>query len=456
MENGQNESWAALCEEVAKIMKKDRVPGAALGVVNGAETFTTGFGVTNVDHPIDVTDETFFQVGSISKTFTATAIMKLVEEGKVNLDATARTYVPEFRVKDEEVSVKVTVRQLLTHVGGWEGDYFRRTGSGDDALLLYMEIMKEIDQLAPLGAIWSYNNAGFAVCGRIIELVTGKPFKAALEDLVLEPLGLGHCYLDHADVMIHRFVAGHNEKKEEVCVASPWPLPKYAWAAGGVMAHIKELLRYARFHMGDGVTEKGERLLKAETMEMMQTPQVVMWGENEAMGLSWFMKEGEPFRQIWHGGGTTGQVCMLHIVPERDFAVGILTNAGFGRRVLREAVRGALKHFLDHEVKDPVPLNAPEKDLTPLTGRYWRPYAEVELGLVGGRLICQYIPKGGFPTEDTPAPPTPPPWSMDLCEKERLIVLDGEVKDGLAEIFRKPDGSVGWLRFGGRIFVKQS
>ncbi|MHC4600980.1 MAG: serine hydrolase domain-containing protein [Planctomycetota bacterium] len=455
MADHSRELWQALCEQVAKRLAKEGVPGAALGIAHGDRTFTTGFGVTNVNHPLEVTDETHFQAGSISKTFASTALMRLVEAGKVDLDAKVRTFIPEFRVKDEETSAQVTVKHLLTHTSGWEGDWFRRTGSGDDALERYMDLMREIDQLAPLGTVWSYNNAGFAGVGRILELVTGKSYKAALEELVLEPLDLGHCFLDPTDVMIHRFVAGHTRKDDEVTVASPWPLPKYAWAAGGIVCHVKELLRYARFHMGDGNSEKGECLLKKETMARMQTPQAVMWGEREAMGLSWFMKDRGESRQIWHGGGTTGQVCMLHMVPGRDFAVAILTNADFARKVLKETIQQALHGFLEFPIENPAPLRASEKELASLAGKYWRPYAEMELGLLGGRLLCQYLPKGGFPTEDTPAPPAPPPWTLDACEKDRLLLVDGELEGGLMDVIRNEDGSIGWLRFGGRIYVRR-
>ncbi|MHC4777566.1 MAG: serine hydrolase domain-containing protein, partial [Planctomycetota bacterium] len=145
MSEESNANWAALRDEIAGVVEAEHVPGAALGVVLGEDTFTAGFGVTNVNHPLDVTDETYFQVGSISKTFVATAVMKLVEAGKVELDAKVRTYLPEFGVADEAVSASTTVKHLLTHMGGWEGDWFRRTGSGDDALEKYMGLMKQIE-----------------------------------------------------------------------------------------------------------------------------------------------------------------------------------------------------------------------------------------------------------------------------------------------------------------------
>ena len=110
------------------------VPGVAIGILDEGRVTTRAFGVTNVDHPLAVTDDTLFQIGSISKTFTGTAIMRLVEQGKVELTAPLRRYLPEFRVKDADASARATVQDTLTHMGGWEGDFFDDPSSGDDAL----------------------------------------------------------------------------------------------------------------------------------------------------------------------------------------------------------------------------------------------------------------------------------------------------------------------------------
>ena len=115
-------TWTTLGERITQIMARKHIPGVAAGVLYQGQTQTTGFGITNVDHPLPVTDETLFQIGSITKTFVGTAIMRLVEQGKVDLDATVRTYLPGFRVADEAASQGATVRHLLTHTGGWAGD----------------------------------------------------------------------------------------------------------------------------------------------------------------------------------------------------------------------------------------------------------------------------------------------------------------------------------------------
>src|SRR5215213_3644320 len=123
-----------ISKKIVSEMKRLRVPGVAVGIYHKGNEFTAGFGVTSLEHPLPVIADTLFQTGSISKTFTGTLLMMLVEQGKVDLDAPVRKYIRDFKVKDKQVSKKVTVRHLLTHMGGWVGDYFNDFGNGDDAL----------------------------------------------------------------------------------------------------------------------------------------------------------------------------------------------------------------------------------------------------------------------------------------------------------------------------------
>ena len=123
-----------VCETIVSEMKRLKIPGVAIGIYHNGKEHTAGFGVTSVENPLAVTADTLFQTGSISKTFTGTILMRLVEEGKVDLDAPVHTYLPKFKLADKVVAEKVTVRHLLTHTGGWIGDYFNDFGNGDDAL----------------------------------------------------------------------------------------------------------------------------------------------------------------------------------------------------------------------------------------------------------------------------------------------------------------------------------
>jgi CubicO group peptidase (beta-lactamase class C family) len=461
MNNDPETTWERLGKFVTQTMERKNVPGVSVGILHQGEAATAGFGVTSVAHPLAVTDETLFQIGSITKTFTGTAIMRLVEMDKLDLDATVRTYLPDFRVGDGAASAQATVRHLLTHMGGWAGDLFQDTGAGNDALASYVAAMADLEQLAPVGTVWSYNNAAFCLAGRIIEVVTEQSYREALKALVLEPLELRHSYLNPVDVMTHRFAVGHHVGEDGPQIARPWPIPRASNPAGGIACDVRDLLRYARFHLGDGAVyvedeEQSEtRLLSPQSMAAMQSPHAALW-KGDDWGLSWAIHDIDGTRQIAHGGGTNGQVTFLLLIPEHDFAVAVLTNADRGGAVTDAVSKWVLKEYLGLEEKEPQPIESSEEELAQYVGRYSRPFTDIELGMLGGRLVAQVTFKMGFPDENAPPPPSPPPASLALCENDRLITMDGPSKGETGEFVRKLDGSIGWLRTMGRIHVRQA
>ena len=263
-------------------MEETKTPGVAVGLLHEGEEHVAGFGVTSTENPLEVTPETLFQIGSITKTFTGTAAMRLVERGELDLDVPVRTYLPELTLSDEGVAARVTMRHLLTHTGGWIGDYFDDFGSGDDALARMCAALSVLPQLTPLGEVWSYNNAGFYLAGRVIEMITGKPYEKSLQDLVLEPLGLDQTFFHADDVMTRRFAVGHLRNEDgPPSVARPWGIGRAHHAAGGIAATVGDLLRYARFHMGDG-----EGVLQRATLEEMQTSQLAVGSIFEFVGIT--------------------------------------------------------------------------------------------------------------------------------------------------------------------------
>jgi CubicO group peptidase (beta-lactamase class C family) len=448
-------AWNRLGEYVTQSMEKAGVPGVAVGILHGGETVACGFGVTSVENPLPVTSETLFQIGSITKTFTGTAIMELVEKGQLDLDASVRTYVPDFAVSDETASAQATIRHLLTHTGGWAGDFFHATGAGDDALARYVADMAELPQLVPISSLWSYNNAGFSLAGHVIERVVGESYEVALKELVLEPLGLKASFFDPGEVMTHRFAVGHNLVEGIARVARPWPLERSTHPAGGITCTVQDLLRYARFHLEDGRVDDGTALLSPDAIAQMQSPHVTLWGE-EAWGLTWAVNQVDGTREISHGGGTNGQVSLLALVPEHDFALAILTNADRGSELTRAVRRWVLKEYLGLEAPDPQPIESSEEELAQYVGCYRGYFTDLELGMLAGKLLGQITYKRSFPSEHVPPPPAPPPMSLTLCEPDRLLVLDGRFKDAIADVIRNPDGSVGWLRVSRRLHVRES
>src|SRR3954454_19662715 len=124
--------FAELAPVVTEAMERLGVPGAAVGILYDGVEYTAGVGITNINHPLPVDSDTLFQIASISKTFTATTTMRLVEQGKLDLDTPLKTYLPGLKLSDPEVTEKATLRHVFTHRGGWTGDFFGDFGRGDD------------------------------------------------------------------------------------------------------------------------------------------------------------------------------------------------------------------------------------------------------------------------------------------------------------------------------------
>jgi CubicO group peptidase (beta-lactamase class C family) len=432
-------------------MDRLRIPGAAVGVVYEGEEKVAGLGVTNIDHPLPVDDETLFQIGSITKTFTCTLLMRLVESGKVELDEPVRTYLPDLRLADEDVARRVTLRHLLTHTGGWEGDYFDDLGPGDDALARMVAAVGQLPQVTPLGEIWSYNNAGFYIAGRVAEVVTDKSFEDAMRELVLEPLGLTMSFFFPDEVMTHRFAVGHFLENDQVTVARPWPIGRAAHPAGGLVCTARDLLRYARFHMGDGETAAGVRVLSPASMALMRTPHAAATGLDE-IGLTWFLYRLDGDTTLAHGGGTNGQVSILGIYPAREFAVVVCANATpGGGELIRETRKLAFRSYVGVEEPDPQPLDFAADELAEYAGRFSSAMADIDIRVENGGLVEHETPRGGFPRKDSPPRPGPPPSALVFYDQDRAVIPEGMFKGTRSEFLRDGHGRVAWYRAGGRV-----
>lgn len=446
------ERFAQVCELAQREMARLGVPGVAIGVLDGAHEHMAGLGVTSVDHPLPVDADTLFQIGSTSKTVTGTVALRLAEQGRLDLDAPVRSYLPDLRLADERVAARVTLRHLFNHTAGWVGDYFADTGNGDDALARIVAGMRRLAQLTPLGEVWSYNNAGFYLAGRVIEAVSGQTYEQAAHDLLLAPLGMTRSLFFPGEIMTERFAVGHESDyaAPQPQVARPWPLARSAHPAGGISSTVRDQLRYARFHMGDGTAADGTRLLSAAALRQMQTPTVAA-ANGQQFGITWFLIDAGGTSLVRHGGATKGQQSAFMFAPARQFAITVLTNAGRGGELHLAVTNLACALYLGYRAPDPQLRRLPPEQLAAYAGRYDAALDTLELSVAGDGLELRYTPKGGFPNEDSPPPPAPPPARLAFCGDDEVIGLDEPFKDARGEFLRGPDGSIAWLRFGGRV-----
>jgi len=456
-------SESQLQGKLDELLAEFEVPGAAAGVLYDGVEHSAYAGSTSVENPLPVDASTLFQFGSTGKTYTATALMRLVEQGKVALDAPVRTYVPELRLQDEDVAGRVTVLHLLNHTAGWEGDLMEDVGAGDDALEKYVARMADIQQVSPLGETVSYNNASLSLAGRVIEKVTDTTYEQAITDLLLRPLGMADTFFFPSDVMTRRFCVGHNRHEDgTVTVARPWAMPRGNAPAGGMSAPVRDQLIWARFHLGDGTAADGTRLLERDQVQRMQQPTADMRGSalGDHVGISWLLGEVAGVRTVRHGGTTNGQHSDFLLVPEHGFAVTSLANSGpNGPRLNRKIVEWALEHYLGLVEQEPVPLRLPDDELAPYLGRFETIAAVVEISADGGRLSAAITMKPAMAAalhEAGEVPDEQPPLVLAMLggAPDRYIVDEGDAK-GMKGYFRRgADGSVNGVHLGGRLATR--
>ena len=448
-------------ERLGEVAERLAVPGVAAGIYQAGKEQYSFHGVTSTENPLPVDDGTLFQLGSIGKTYTATALLRLVERGELELEAPVRRYVPELRLKDETVASSVTLLQLLNHTAGWQGDLMDDTGDGDDALARYVERMAGIEQEFPLGTAVAYNNASLSLAGRVIEKVTGGTYERAIKELLFEPLGLEHSFFFFNEIMTRRFAAGHQQRADgTIHVARPWGLPRSGNPAGGISASAPDTIAWARFHLGDGRAADGTPVLATGLLELMKRPTARMPGSalGDAMGIAWMLRDVDGVRLVEHGGDTIGQHSQLLMVPERDFALVLLTNCGpNGPQLIDELQRWALEAYLGVIDRDPAPVALDEAELVRYTGEYETIAVRGHITVDGGGLLLtveikpEALEQLRQTGEDEPESPPPFPLGLLPGEGDRYIVTDGPAKGMKGYFVRDASGTVESIHVGGRL-----
>ena len=427
------------------------VPGLAIGILHDGQVEFGGYGVASLETGQPVVPETLFQIGSISKPFTATLVMTLVEEGRLDLDTPVVTYAPELPLADSVTRAGVTLRHLFTHMAGFLGDRFDDHGAGDDALARAVAAFGDLPQQTELGEVWTYCNAGFDLAGRCVERVLGVPFEVAMRERVFEPLGLERSTYFAAEAIRHPVAVGHVPHPEDGWqVADPWPIPRRSNPAGGITTNVAELLRFAAMHNRDGAIGK-TRLLQPESVRMMR--EVHASGDyGRPWGLGWIVQEIGGRLVLEHGGATNGFKAQLLTIPELDFALAILTNGWLGDATNREITAAALDAYAGLRRPDAAPAIPFDRDhWQPLAGRYSSLIIDIaiDLGPEGLSIVQTWKdPFSGITTvrEAVRALPLSP---------SLLRIEEGPLKGSVIEWFFNDDGSVRFIRMGGRLLFPE-
>lgn len=383
---------------LAALAQRHRVPGAVLGILRvsrlGGEADRPGsddelaeaaYGVLNRDTGVAATADSVFQIGSISKVWTATVVMQLVDEGRLDLDAPIADVLPELRLADPDVTKRVTMRHLLTHTSGIDGDVFTDTGRGDDCLEKYAAQLADVAQNHPLGATWSYCNSGFSLAGRVIEKLTDGTWDAAIRQRIVAPLGLKRTGTLAEEALLHRTAVGHvGDPPAEPSVAPVWGLPRSAGPAGLINSTVADVLAFARSHLTGGLAPDGSRFLSVASAAAMadkhaDLPDKLSLGDS--WGLGWIRFGWDGHRVIGHDGNTIGQAAFLRLLPSEGLAVTLLANGGNTRDLYQDLYHEIFAELAGVAMPHPpVPPAEPVSvDIAPHLGTYERASVRLEV-----------------------------------------------------------------------------
>lgn len=366
------------------------VPGIAAGIVQDGQMDIATAGFANLATKEPVRPETLFQIGSVTKLYTATLVQILADEGVLDLDAPVTQYIPDFALQDAEAARKVTIRHTISHQGGFEGDIFDDQGLGDDALAKSVAGSKDWKQWVQPGELWFYNNAGFYLAGRAIELATGKTFEAVLTEKLLEPLGVPNTVLFTHDVIVRPHAVGHNltSRAAGFTIAEPFAIPRHATAAGYITAPVAELLRFGQLHLNEGEID-GKRILSRDRALAMREPQIKAANFADYYALGWAIEEFGDTTVIQHGGSTNGFRAHLDLIPGTGFAIAILTNGSTGSIAYDQIRQWAFAHYRNVTRERPEPVTLKRADLQKRTGLWKRDNVELEITVEGDRLAAK-------------------------------------------------------------------
>ncbi|SNT64937.1 CubicO group peptidase, beta-lactamase class C family [Streptosporangium subroseum] len=372
------------------LARRHGVPGASLAVLADERVQALATGVLHVGTGVEATTDSLFQIGSITKAYTATVVMGLVEGGLTTLDTPVADILPGFRVADADVSERVTLRHLLAHTSGINGDLFIDTGRGDDCLERYVDACADLPQCHPLGALFSYCTAGYVILGRVIELLTGTSWDTAIRERLLDPAKLDHTWTLPEDVLRFRAAMGHLTQDGQAQPAPVWSFPRNGGPDGGICATATDVVTFAKLHLNS----------EAPRFTDMRKPQVDVpnpHGTYDRWGLGWALFDWD--RPVFgHDGDTIGQAAALRVVPDAGVAVALLANTDVFGAFSREVLSELLPVLCDLRMPAspaPPPVPAPV-ELKRYLGVYERVGTRVEVELRDGRLRTLVTPTGAL------------------------------------------------------------
>jgi CubicO group peptidase (beta-lactamase class C family) len=376
--------FTAIDAYVTEQMNDLGIPGMALGIVqDGKIVHLQGFGVADSSGRA-VTPQTPFYIGSLTKSFTALAVMQLVEAGKIDLEASVQTYLPWFELADKEASAKITVRNLLNHATGISTKDGNRFLSSQQGLEEIVRGLNSIQITQPVGTTFQYSNLNYSIAGLIVEVVSGQSYADYVTQHIFEPLDMRHSYASRTPALAdglaagHHYMFGHAFERE-------YAVPPSGVPEGFLIASVEDMTHYVIAHLSDG--RYGDTsILSAQGIAELHAPAIPMGGDQHyAMG--WVVGTADGIPLVQHSGDSGNFHSVAVLMPDRGSGFILLANAsGFVQLWQVEGIAGGIYNVLNG--KTPAPVSLPihvrflywAVMLTPLlmilgivySWRYWR------------------------------------------------------------------------------------
>ncbi len=364
-------------------LQATKTPGTAVAVVMGDQViFSHGYGVASVDTGAPLTPDMLFRLGSTTKMFTASAVVGLALDGKLDLNAPVSQYISGL---DPTIG-QLTANQLLSHTSGLH-DEAPMFGSHDEtALGIGIHTWKADFLFAPPGRIYSYSNPGYWLAGYLAETVAGKPYADVIAERVFSPLGMTHSTLRPSMAMTWPLAQGHEIRDGKPAVIRPAADNASGWPAGSIFSSALELSRLVIAFMNDGRLD-GRQVLPPKLIAIMSSPHAEIPGSDDHYGYGLQLSTSRGVHWVEHGGSRAGYGSTIRMAPEQKFAVIIVANrSGSGMPKLADAISDSMLALDPKSETEPATHSLDAEEVRRRAGVYVNGTSKVRLEADGGAL----------------------------------------------------------------------
>lgn len=374
-------------EELAKL----NIPGASIAIVRGDRVvFAKGVGIADVETGEAVRPDMVFRLGSTTKMFTATALVGLAVEGKIDLNAPIGKYIPNLPPKLSQI----TANQLLSHTAGIHDEAPMYGSHDESALGNGIHAWTDDWLFASPGKIFSYSNPGYWLAGYLVETLSGMPYADAEDVRIFRPLGMQHSSFRPLMAMTWPLAQGHDAGPDgKPRVARPAADNAASWPAGSLFSTTHDLARFVIAFLNDGRID-GKQVIDPKVIAALSTPHVRYPDSEESYGYGLTIHEFRGVHVIEHGGSRMGYGSHIRMLPAQRSAIIIQTNRSGANlpATVDKATEMLASLQPKEETRPKPPLAVTESDLTRVAGTYRNGDQHIEIFARDGRL---FLKRGG-------------------------------------------------------------